>query len=105
MSTTEEGVKYDAGKPDWSLLPYRELEDVVRVLTYGAKKYPSPDNWKRVDNAKPRYLAAMMRHVTARIRGEMMDPETGLPHLAHAMCCLLFWMWHDKENSEIKEKA
>lgn len=30
------------------------------------------------------------RHLWAYRRGEVSDPESGLPHLAHAMCCLMF---------------
>ena len=31
-------VKNDEGKLQWSLMPYEQLEDVVRVLMAGAKK-------------------------------------------------------------------
>lgn len=90
-----EGVKYDTEKPRWDLLPMDEAEDVVRVLTYGAKKY-SPDNWQRVPGARCRYIAAAFRHLVARARGEIMDSESGFPHTAHAICCLLFLAWFDK---------
>ena len=33
-------------------------------------------------------LACLMRHMAAWQRGEENDPESGLPHLAHAMCNL-----------------
>ncbi len=84
-----EGVKYDNDKPQWSLLPFKALKEVVDVLTYGAKKY-APDNWKKVPNAKQRYIDAGFRHFTAYAAGEKLDPETGKSHLAHAMCCLLY---------------
>lgn len=92
-----DGVKHDAGKEPWDLLPWREVTDIVKVLQYGAIKY-APNNWKEVQNPFSRYLAAAMRHVTARLRGEVNDPESGLPHLAHAGCCLLFMAWVDKEQ-------
>ena len=41
------GVKYDQDKPDYSLLPYGALEQVVQVLTYGSKKYDR-NNWEHV---------------------------------------------------------
>jgi hypothetical protein len=96
VTTASSGVKHDAAKPRWDLLPMREVADVVKVLTYGAVKY-APDNWQAVPNATARYLAAAMRHLSARTSGEINDPETKLPHLAHAVCCLLFWMWHDRK--------
>ena len=83
------GVKYDNGKPQWSLLPFKALTQVVEVLTYGAKKY-APDNWKKVPNAKQRYTDAGFRHFAAYASGETHDPETGKHHLAHAICCLLY---------------
>lgn len=84
-----EGKKYDQGKPQWNLLPWLAVEEVVKVLTFGAKKY-APDNWRRVADARNRYSAAALRHISAFMRGEEQDPETGLHHLAHATCCLLF---------------
>ena len=30
--------------------------------------------------------------------GEQLDPESKLPHLAHAVCCLLFILWFEETN-------
>ena len=90
----EQGVKYDSGKAQWSLMQWKALSQVVDVLTYGAKKY-SPDNWKKVPNARQRYIDAGFRHFAAYAGGEKNDSETGLSHLAHAMCCMLFLLSFD----------
>ena len=95
---SEAGVKFDSGKARWTLLPWRELEEVVRVLMYGAAKYPSDDNWKRVDLAPVRYRDALVRHVLAYLQGERLDAETGRHHLASAVCNCLFLMWFDNED-------
>lgn len=84
-------VKADKGKLQWSLLPFNELEDVVKVLMKGAEKY-SPDNWKKCDDIT-RYKDALMRHVVSYIKGEEYDKDDKLPHLAHAICNCLFLMW------------
>jgi hypothetical protein len=89
-----EGVKFDNNKAQWSLMPWKALSQVVDVLTYGAKKY-APDNWKKVPNARQRYVDASFRHLTAYVGGEKNDSETGMSHLAHAMCCLLFLLAFD----------
>lgn len=91
-----EGVKHDREKPRYDLMPPRAFDSVVRVLTYGARKY-APDNWKYVDGRRWRYFSAAMRHAWAWWRGEALDAETGESHLAHAVCCLLFLL--DEEEA------
>lgn len=90
MAELEKFTKYDAGKPQWHLVPNEPMESVVRVLTFGAQKY-SADNWKKCRSVT-RYLDAAFRHVWAYLRGEDLDPESGEHHLAHSICCLLFAM-------------
>lgn len=85
MSTN--GIKFDGEKPDYSLVPFGALDEVVKVLTYGAKKYDR-FNWEKVDAV--RYQAAALRHISAYMQGEKYDPETGINHMAHAICSLLF---------------
>lgn len=97
ISKPEIGVKHDSGKFRFSLLPWNAVKEVIDVLEFGAKKY-APDNWKRVDDHRDRYFNATIRHVTAWYAGEKNDPETGLNHLAHAVCCLLFLIWFDKNE-------
>jgi hypothetical protein len=91
------GIKHDNLKPRWSLLPLNVLAEVIAVLEHGAKKY-SIDNWMRVVNGEDRYYDAAMRHIQARKLGEINDPESRRPHLAHALCCLIFWLWFDLKN-------
>jgi hypothetical protein len=89
-----EGRKDDQGKLQWSLLPVKPVEAVLRVLMFGAKKY-TPGNWMRVENAEERYFDAALRHLMAWRAGEKRDPESGQPHLAHAGCCILFMLWFE----------
>ena len=97
-----EGIKYDQDKTKWELLPWDEVEEVVEVLMLGAKKY-APDNWKVVPHAKNRYFDASIRHILSAFNGEIDDSETGKQHLAHAVCCLLFWMWHNNDTQQHDE--
>ena len=89
QTATTGGRKFDGGKTQFGLMPPFALKEFADVLTYGAKKY-DPDNWKRVPDAKSRYFDAAMRHMWAWKSAEKTDPETGLHHMAHAMCCLAF---------------
>lgn len=94
-----EGAKSDFGKDRFDLLPVGPVRWVVKVLTRGAEKY-AVDNWQLVPDARRRYYAAALRHITAWWEGERSDPEWGLPHLAHACCCLLFLLWLDDNGGQ-----
>ena len=79
------GVKHDQGKPRVGLMVQdfsRALTEVAKVSTFGAEKY-SPSGWVSVENAQERYTDALYRHLLASA-SEYADPESGLPHLAHA---------------------
>ena len=88
-SKKNEGLKYDSEKLRYDLVPPVSLEKITGVLTYGAKKY-APENWRNVEDPERRYVAAAMRHIEAHRKGEIIDGESGHPHLAHAACCLMF---------------
>ncbi|CAB5195132.1 hypothetical protein UFOVP176_62 [uncultured Caudovirales phage] len=92
------GLKYDSGKLNWSLMPFGALQEVVKVLEFGSKKY-APNNWQYVDNADERYWNAAMRHLIAYKTESTNDSETGLSHLAHAICCMLFLQHLNNENN------
>ena len=80
------GARYNTGKPDFSLIPLCTLEDEARVWEYGRAKYAAWNWAKGTDWMIP--FACAMRHLSAWQRGEENDQESGLPHLAHAMCNL-----------------
>lgn len=92
-------MKQPTGKTEWRLLPWRELEEVARVLMHGNTKYREND-WQLVDGKREKYFDAAMRHLTAWWGGESIDPESGLSHLAHAACCLLILLWNKNNGGE-----
>lgn len=96
QNAPQAGMKFDTDKPKFSLIPRGVLGAVVRVLTFGAKKY-APDNWKKIE--PERYYDALWRHVEAYRNGEQHDPETKEHHLAHAICCLMFMLWLDTNKT------
>lgn len=89
VSKASTGTKLDQGKSRLDLMPMRALLEVGAVLTFGAKKYGA-NNWRKVIGWRWRYLGAGLRHVVTFMLGERSDPETGLHHLSHALCCFLF---------------
>jgi hypothetical protein len=82
MNQLTEGTKYDEGKPRYDLLPAEALEQIVNVYTYGVGKYDA-HNWRK-GMSLSRLFSASMRHLWAFWRGEDIDRESGLYHLAHA---------------------
>lgn len=100
-------AKYDGGKLRYDLLPWESVDEVVKVLNYGAAKY-SPNNW-RGGFEWGRVFAAATRHLKAWWLGEDLDPESGLHHLAHCSCDILFLLsyvlWKKgSDDRPIKEK-
>lgn len=79
------------------------MVEVANVLTFGAKKYDE-DNWRKLENLQNRYTSGALRHIFAHNDGELLDAESGLSHLAHAICCLLFKLEIELENAESKEE-
>lgn len=102
------GVKHDSGKPPLDLLPTKGLIEIAKVMGEGKKKYGA-QNWRN-GMAWSRLVGAILRHVTAFNDGEDKDPETGLSHLAHAGCGILFLLEYisthptldDRYKKEIK---
>jgi len=106
----EAGVKYDDGKSRYDLIDAYALEQLAKVYTYGTIKYKD-NNW-RGGFKWGRIFGALMRHAWAFWRGEDDDPESGLPHMAHAawQCFALLSFsneqrgeddrWTDKDNQK-----
>lgn len=91
------GKKYDQGKTRFDLIDYNQIEKLAKVLTSGANKY-GDNNWQDLPDFDNRYFAALMRHLLAWRRGELIDPESNMPHLAHVMCNTMFLMWKEDQN-------
>jgi hypothetical protein len=74
-------------KPPLHLIPAPALVILSKVMELGAKKY-QPYNWRKQRVAYHVYVSAALRHIHSAYDGEDIDPESGQPHLAHAMACL-----------------
>lgn len=102
LATSAQGVKHDNGKPDLSMISLELVEEVAKVRMFGAKKY-ARDNWKKGFNVT-RSLAAALRHIFAFLSGETNDPESGLPHLAHAVCSIEHAIYTMKHKPELDDR-
>lgn len=99
---TGSAVKHDQDKLPMNLLSREALEQTAAVLKFGAQKY-AEHNWRK-GFLWSRPLAAAMRHLHAFNDGEDVDPESGLSHLAHAMCCVMFLLEFEKTHKELDDR-
>ena len=95
-------LKFDDNKLPVNLLSSEALLQTAAVLKFDADKY-SEHNWRQ-GFAWSRPLAAAMRHIMAFNDGEDKDPESGLSHLAHAMCCIMFLLEFEKTHRELDDR-
>lgn len=95
-------TKNDQDKNRLELVPPSTILALGEVLTFGAKKY-EPWGWRKVDQANQRYYAAALRHLLAWRTGETLDPESGLTHLAHALCNISF-LYELNIDEEVHER-
>lgn len=96
------GVKHDGDKPRYDLVPPDALDEIVKVLTFGAAKYEDR-NWEK-GVRWGRYFGACMRHLWAYWRGEETDPDSGLSHLAHAGCCVFFLLAYELRGIGVDDR-
>lgn len=84
-------IKHDQGKRQYALFPTKALGLIQDVIDYGAKKY-APNNWRNANGCDDldRYYSACLRHLFAFRDGDPTDIESGLSHLAHAACNIIF---------------
>ena len=99
----KQGNKNDLGKLRYDLIPVKPLEDIAKVLTYGAKKY-GDRNWEQ-GIAWNRVYGAIQRHLNAFWAGEDIDPESKLPHLAHAGCEIMFLLEFMRTHAELDNRV
>ena len=78
------------------------INQLAAVLAFGAKKYDE-NNW-RLGLHWSRVIAAVLRHIFSWVGGETNDPESGLSHLAHAMCGIMFLLEYEGKNLGVDDR-
>ncbi len=77
-----------AKKPRLSLVPPAGFVYAALAMANGADKY-GPYNWRDKKVQVMIYLEAAMRHILSYQDGEENASDSGVPHLGHALACLL----------------
>ncbi len=104
MSKLNEPQKFDTEKLRWDLLPMEEIEEIVKIITYGSNKYED-NSWQLLDKGIDRYYAALLRHLVAWRNGEQLDSESGFKHLAHMACNAVFLLYLTKNKITTPKKT
>lgn len=86
------GTKHDAGKLRLDLIDPEFLTGLAGVLGFGANLY-GEYNWTKGIQWS-RIYGALLRHIQSAMFEYPYDVESGLHHLDHAACCLMFLRRH-----------
>ena len=127
----DKALRYNEGKPKWSLVHYESMIPMIRVLEYGRHKYsiykdkegnlkkgvdiPMSDvktreltveydaknNWMKPMN-ETEILESMQRHLAALMDGEEFDQESGISHMGHIQANAMFYNYHHNKNKQDK---
>ena len=96
------GVKFDQDKAPLDLIPYESLEEIGKVLAFGAKKYKRA-NWASGIEYS-RLISAALRHINQYNMGEDLDPEAQTLHAANAAVNLIFLIWMHKNRPDLDNR-
>lgn len=111
LDNTDYTIKHDKGKPQLALFPKEAMEAVCEIMEFGANKY-GQGTWNRVEAI--RYINAAARHLYAMqskdengkeyIDLSKKDNESGLEHLYHLACNVVYATALYKRDKEKCEK-
>lgn len=80
----------ERGKDPLDLIPLSVLRSVARVLAMGNEKPGRGEfNWLTARVRKSNMIAGALRHIADDGEGIVIDPESGEPHLSHAIARLI----------------
>ena len=97
-------LKYDEGKPDWSVMPWDALEEVVKVFEYGTEKYKKPFTYKKGIPVSQLFQSLMRHAIAWFFRREDIDPETDCNHLGHCVANALMILSYYKDKPEMDDR-
>jgi len=95
--------RFDEGKLQWDLLPWKGLIEVVKVAEMGAKKYGKYNYRKGMEWT--RVLNSAFRHLIAIRNGEDRDKESGVLHAAHFVFNGLMLIEYFDTHKELDDRS
>ena len=98
----KQALRYNEGKLQWSMIDFKSLEGMVRVLEAGAEKY-SKDNW-RLGMPVTKVCESLLRHSFSFMSGETNDQESGQSHMSHVMVNAMFIEYIMRERTQFDDR-
>lgn len=102
INKKEVADRYNSGKNRLGLVPTELIEEVGKVMSYGAAKY-SPDNWRK-GLSWMGVIDSLERHLLAFKKGEDIDLESNCLHLGHMGCNIAFLLNYMKNHPELDDR-
>lgn len=99
----DQGIRKDAGKTRLDLIDWAFVYHTADVLAFGAIKY-APNGWRK-GMAWTRAIGSMLRHTIAYAMGQDLDPESGLSHLGHIGCNLMFLAAYRRDKGTLDDRV
>lgn len=81
-------MKNNEGKYKPTLIYKSFIEALANVRQFGVDKHGNKEDWRTTNSIL--HYDACLRHIYAALDNEELDKESGLLHLAHAACNLMF---------------
>jgi len=76
---------------------------IHHVREYGSRKYKNRDTWRLTNREE--YIKAAERHLDAIKEGEEFAGDSGLPHIWHALCDIMFAIESEKIDMQEEENS
>ena len=103
VKSGKQALRYNQGKLKWSLVDWKSLEPMVRVLEMGAEKY-APYNWTK-GMPVTEISESLLRHMFSFLEGENFDNESKIENLGHIMCNCMFLIYMMREKPEFDDRT
>ncbi len=79
--------KDKTSKPDWSIFPFSEAEEVLKAFAFGVTKYGAPFTYRQGSGVpETDLLSATFRHLISIQNGEQTALDSQCYHWAHIAC-------------------
>jgi hypothetical protein len=102
VTNEKTGGKKGSKLQRYDLIPWEAMDELASVYGFGATKY-APHNWRKGYDWGLSY-ASLIRHAKAFWAGEELDPESGLPHMAHAAWHCLALLTFAQEHPDLDDR-